>query len=300
MNPKKILRRSYGWWKSQCIKKNDNDYRHTILLAGSARSGTTWLAEIINYDARYRYIFEPFNTTEVSLCKDFEERQYLSPEKKSIKFHQPIEEILNGKIRNHWADFYNVNTANAQRLVKCIRANFLLEYIHKYFPALPIVFLIRHPFAVAYSRMKLGWRAPLASLFQQNELLTKQLLPYQHLQKTIKTDFEKQVLFWCLENKIPLQILANQLKFKLVFYEDLVSQPEESIKDIFQFLKLDFNADILTKLDIPSSSATLHSPKKAIGSWKENLSSTDLKQGLVILEKLGMDCFYGDQVFPVK
>ena len=33
---------------------------NTVLIAGSGRSGTTWLSEILNYNNDYRSIFEPF------------------------------------------------------------------------------------------------------------------------------------------------------------------------------------------------------------------------------------------------
>ena len=39
--------------------EDNHDYRNTIVLAGSGRGGTTWIAEIINYANEYRFIFEP-------------------------------------------------------------------------------------------------------------------------------------------------------------------------------------------------------------------------------------------------
>ena len=35
------------------------DHRDAVFLAGSGRSGTTWLSEVINYKGGYRYVFEP-------------------------------------------------------------------------------------------------------------------------------------------------------------------------------------------------------------------------------------------------
>ena len=43
------------------------DHRSSVFLAGSGRSGTTWLSEIINHRRGYRYVFEPFNPREVGL-----------------------------------------------------------------------------------------------------------------------------------------------------------------------------------------------------------------------------------------
>ena len=42
------------------------DHRSSVFLAGSGRSGTTWLSEIINHRRGYRYVFEPFNPSQRS------------------------------------------------------------------------------------------------------------------------------------------------------------------------------------------------------------------------------------------
>src|SRR5579872_7287496 len=34
--------------------------QHAVLIAGSGRSGTTWLAQVVNHDHSYRYYHEPF------------------------------------------------------------------------------------------------------------------------------------------------------------------------------------------------------------------------------------------------
>lgn len=75
-------------------------YENTLFIAGSARSGTTWLQEIINYKHDHRIIFEPFHGDRVSLCKHFHRRQYLRHTNKAIEFIEPVQNILNGKLRN--------------------------------------------------------------------------------------------------------------------------------------------------------------------------------------------------------
>ena len=37
------------------------NYKNTIWLIGSGRSGTTWISSIINYKGDYRELFEPFH-----------------------------------------------------------------------------------------------------------------------------------------------------------------------------------------------------------------------------------------------
>src|SRR5262245_3197724 len=41
------------------------EIRDAALVSGTRRSGTTWLADVINFDNHYRYMFEPFHPKEV-------------------------------------------------------------------------------------------------------------------------------------------------------------------------------------------------------------------------------------------
>ena len=104
-----------------------------IFLAGSARSGTTWVSEILNYDHEYRYMFEPFSPEETPICSGFRERQYIRPEDSNPYFLSTAGTILAGKIRSYWIDNYNRSSCSQRRLIKDIRANLFLKWIHTHF-----------------------------------------------------------------------------------------------------------------------------------------------------------------------
>lgn len=55
------------------------DHRRTVLIAGTGRSGTTWLSGLVNHDRRYRDVFEPFNPGKVEAFRGFRSKQYLRP-----------------------------------------------------------------------------------------------------------------------------------------------------------------------------------------------------------------------------
>lgn len=132
-----------------------SDYRDSIFVAGTGRSGTTWISDIINYRNEYRYVFEPFNPYKVGICREFRYRQCLRPENREERFIEPAKAILSGRVRNSWTDQYNKKFFCRQRLIKDIRANFLLKWIHANFPGIPIILLLRHPCTVANSKLKL-------------------------------------------------------------------------------------------------------------------------------------------------
>ena len=104
---------------------------NTVLLCGSGRSGTTWLANIINNDNLFRYMFEPFHPEQVSIVKHFNSRQYLRASNKKEEFLLPATRILSGRVRNLWIDRYNKKIFPKRRLIKDIRINFLLKCFHK-------------------------------------------------------------------------------------------------------------------------------------------------------------------------
>jgi hypothetical protein len=59
-------------------------------------------------------------------------------------------------------------------LIKEIRANLMLGYIHDHFQP-RIIHVLRHPCAVVASRTRLDWRVNLGDLLQQEDLLEDEL-----------------------------------------------------------------------------------------------------------------------------
>jgi hypothetical protein len=61
-----------GWRKGvvypacrRLYRDSSEDIRRTLLIAGTARSGTTWLAELLGARLPCRIMFEPFNRDKV-------------------------------------------------------------------------------------------------------------------------------------------------------------------------------------------------------------------------------------------
>ena len=134
------------------------DHRASVLVAGSGRSGTTWLAEVLNYDNRYRLVGEPFTREHVSMVRHFARLQYIRPDDDDDAFYNPVRAILEGRVRTPWTDNGNRRLIARSRLVKDDRCTLMLAWIRRRFPGMPIVYIRRHPCAVAYSRCRSHWR----------------------------------------------------------------------------------------------------------------------------------------------
>ena len=79
---------------------SDRPDNPVLVLTGSGRSGTTWLAEVFASSLGARLVFEPFRPNIVAGLTGLNNRQYLRPEDPAPEFYDGIEAILRGTIRS--------------------------------------------------------------------------------------------------------------------------------------------------------------------------------------------------------
>jgi hypothetical protein len=263
------------------------DHRNAVFLAGSGRSGTTWVSEMINYRNGYRYVFEPFHPGKVRVCKNFRRKQYLRPDDRREEYLVPARTILTGDLRNLWADRFNRRLVARRRLIKDIRANLLLGWMRANFPGMPMILVLRHPCAVAASRTALGWRDNLSDTMEQEDLVEDFLLPVEAEIRAARDAFERHVFSWCIENYVPLRQFAPG-EIQLSFYESFLAHPEEEIPRLFTFIGEDFDERVYRALRRPS----------ALDAWRRRVSGSRLERTLEILALFGLDRIYGEGAMP--
>ena len=157
----------------------------TVFIAGTGRSGTTWLAELLVRGSRRRLIFEPFRNDLVPVWKGALSRQYIRPEDDSTPLLAPARAIMQGEIRDAWFDSLNSRLFTSGRVIKDIRANLLLGWLQRQFGPFPILYMIRNPEAVAASWQREGWpTSGVDDLLSQPELIDDHLGPFQEALRT--------------------------------------------------------------------------------------------------------------------
>jgi sulfotransferase family protein len=272
-----------------------------VFLAGSGRSGTTWVQELINHAHDHRVIFEPFLGSVVPFCRHFERRQYLRGADDSHAFLNPARKILGGKFRNEWADQYNDRPVYHKRLVKDIRANLLLHWLRRHFPAVPIVFLMRHPCAVVSSQLKGRWGTRAVDFLQQPHLVEDFLIPFAGLIHYAQDDFDNLLLVWCIENYVPLQQFRRGEIF-LLFYEELIRNPECEVERLFSFLKRPVEPCAFEQLRLPSAQSSEWSAvvtgDDRLDSWRRHLDAHHVQRAVQFLRLFGLDELYGEDTMP--
>ena len=273
------------------------DHRRSVFLAGSGRSGTTWLSEIINHRRGYRYVFEPFNPRKVGPFGCFRTKQYLRPDDRREEFLGPARLALTGRLRDPWTDRFNRRIVARRRLIKDIRANLLLGWMRAHFPGMPIILLLRHPCAVVASRLDLGWKDNLSETMEQKELVEDYLLPMETEIRAAKDDFERHLFLWCIDNYIPLEQLGPQ-DVHLAFYENLLARPRAELESLFSFLGEDLDDRLYRRLGRPSPLSRKNAPRPSLEGWRARVSARRLERTIEILGLFGLDRIYGEGTMP--
>ncbi len=284
------------------------DQRSSVYVAGSGRSGTTWLAEVINYRNAYRYMFEPLTPPHVPEFQHLIRGQYLRPDTRDPVYAKPMASVLNGRLRHRWVDYYNRRPVATRRLIKDVYANLMLKWIQVQFPGMPIVFVLRHPCAVLTSRLSLApsdlhkrFEPDLERFLMQRELMADFLSPFESALRDATTPLERHALWWCVENYVPLRMCARG-DIHAVCYERLRTEAVEEIPLLGTFIGRRFDPVVFTRMRRRSLTTGPHSALQVNGEpitrWTSRWSHDDVKRVVKILSMFGLDEIYTDSPMP--
>jgi hypothetical protein len=281
---------------------SNKDHKNTVFIAGTERSGTTWVSDLINYKREYRYIFEPFWALRVPECHGFKSHQYIRENNCDTYYLKSTEAILSGRIRNKWTDQYHRKFIASKRLIKDIRANLFLKWMKVNFPDIKIIFLMRHPCAVARSFFRRQRNYSYLKPFLEQKLLVNDYLrPHINNIENISSDFEAIIYSWCIQNFIPLKTLKRG-EMHVVFYERLCESPKSEIDILFNYLKSDYETKIYKHIRKPSPQIFKESAIVAGGSlidgWKDYFGKKEIKRYVEILHEFDLDGIYNFESMP--
>ena len=275
------------------------DHCSSVFVAGSGRSGTTWVSGMINHRNGYRFVFEPFHPGKVRMLRHFRRKQYLRPDDRREEYLGPARSILTGELRSLWADRFNRRLVARRRLIKDIRANLLLGWMRENFPGMPIVLLLRHPCAVVASRLALGWRDVLSETMEQEELVEDFLLPMEAEIRAARGGFERHLFSWCIENYVPLRQFGPG-EIHLSFYEDFLARPEYELRRLFASLGETFDGRVYHALKRPSplSRRDGYPGDTSVDAWRRSVTDRQLERTVEVLGLFGLDRVYGEGAMP--
>jgi len=234
-----------------------------LVVAGSGRAGTTWLADALAAANSLRTVFEPLHPQGVPGAAPFAHR-YVPADAGEPDLAGFLEEVLAGRRESLWTRYRirpdklrparpdlvhprgwkrlahrycrfawqrialaRAASPAARPLYKLIRANLMLGWLERRFDA-RVVLLVRHPGAVVESRLRLGgpdWDCrPLIARYRADRRLGERLSDRQAALLASDVDAARgHAVLWCVENAIPLAE-AGEHGYAVVHYEHLVAR----------------------------------------------------------------------------
>ena len=298
-----LLRRCMQLIGSRFYINPKPDIEHSILVAGAARSGTTWLGDLIAAHIPCRILFEPFNPNLVQEYRHFNYFQYMRPTAENRQFFEFANRVFRGQIRNRWIDHQNERFFARYRLIKEIRINLALKYLRNQFPQVPLIFMMRHPCAVVLSRMELGWATgqDIEPLLSQSELIEDHLSTFLDLIRSTVVEEEKHAIIWAIHNLIPLKQFSHR-ELKIVHYETLCTQPQRELSSVLDFIGQSDQPMLMNMIQRPSQTARSTSAvvqgASQIDKWSKKLTNRQIDNILKVVDKFGLGHLYDSSFLP--
>ena len=241
----------------------------TVLLLSYPRSGSSWAGAILAHSNDLTYTFEPVTRPYQKYQAGYAMADLNDPEiyREYLKYSQ---EAFRGLPPKQWDSSENPGAFSLsgrnqrQLLIKEVNPRATELYCQHFQPV--ILFLVRHPAAVALSFWDRGW---LASPDVRSYALDFD-----------GDDWEKFGYAYGIAMKTAFDtILAYSIPHKILIYEKLASDPLTEFKHIFEYLKLnepkDFN-EVINEYCFSGSATqgyqTRRISSRMIAKWKEKLA----------------------------
>jgi hypothetical protein len=283
-----------------------HDLSKAAVVAGSGRSGTTWVGQVLGSISHYRLMFEPFHVKETALLRDWRYRQYVRPDDRRSTFIDPASLILSGRVHSAWIDRLNGEIFPRGRLIKDIRIQMLLPWMHENFPSIPIAIITRHPCAVALSRMALGWETTLDTFLEQDELMDDYLSPFVSEMERAEDEFDRCLIMWCAENYVPMKYFGRRNYAPrahapgdpayIARYEDICADPEVEFGKLATFFGWQVREESKPLMKKPSAMTAKHSAilngGNPVESWRKKITDRQLMSARRLLETFQLNHLY--------
>lgn len=281
-----------------------------IFIFSTARSGSTWLMEIISTQKGIKFINEPLNVIKLGKGKspipNSWEFVLPNPERR-VLLKKYFDDLIHNKTGiGNVSPRSNLHKWITNRIVfKILRCKDLMNWFEEQFKG-QIVYLLRHPIPTNLSRK----RYTILPLYFKNDVYCKRYIedPLLRYCKTIiehGTEFQKKILDWCLQNLPPIKFL-DKSRWIILYYEDMIMNQSVILDTIIEQLKLKEKNKILKRYR-KASGSTVQSDTDTrkfltekqyftdrsflISKWRSKISVEEEAQAFEILDKFGINIY---------
>ncbi len=245
-------------------------------------------------DQPYRKILNPAG-------KKFYDEQPIPIDADWIEAGKMIDDILRGRIDSlalyDEAGPIRLKTAETY-IVKFNFGHLLMNWLVNKFPVRSIM-LTRHPCAVVASQLRINAYGEkdfainkVFPDFRYMEVIQK----YNYIYKTVTSIEEYLAFWWSIKIKETLYNKTSELQWLNVAYESLLTNFESETQRIFTWIDKDLPENLTDLQFKPSISTKPHSMTRIktnnqLKAWENDLSKTQIKNILNIVEKFEIDIY---------
>jgi hypothetical protein len=292
-----------------------------ILVTGITRSGTTWVASMLNASRRLVYVNEPLNPkhppggspgvlrADVShryqyICAD-NEHEYLGAYRDLIKLRYHLGAELKRNRRpndiarafRHLALFARGRLGGRRLMIADPFAAFSAEWFARRL-GFQVVVVVRHPVAVVGSRKRLGWKFDLSELLAQPLLLRDRLMPiaggWPDALRWCDGIVDGGAQLWRLVYEAVEQQRHEYPAMILVKHEQLSIDPLGGFEQLYQQLGLSLDqraqdaisdatsAENPTQHSVGDRHAVKLDSRANLGSWRDRLTPEEVGRVLEV------------------
>lgn len=291
--------------------------RRSIVILSAPRSGSTWLLEILAALPGLKPIREPMNLRRPEVPQmlglaQWKECYAESNRDKVISYLQAFahDNRYSFKFKREKPFTATWHPFTDRVIYKILHGcEHMIDDLINALDA-DVVFLVRHPVAVALSRKHL----PRLEAFISSDF-AKQFTPAQ-ISEALRINNEgsflqRATVDWCLQNALPLK--CGKERCLTVTYEELTLNPTEVLKVICNRLGLALNPALLAQIDRPSGSSAkseqqsqamlnnigaLSDRRQLIEKWRGRISENEEQEIFRILDVFGIDAYRFGDFYP--
>jgi hypothetical protein len=280
------------------LKKSQAKTYKPIVIFGVARSGTTWLSQIISATG-YELNFEPIGS--MNFAKDYEVKYEPIPpfyylEKGDKNTYKPyVDMIMSAEIKDKFVLRPNQQKyiGSNKKVIKLIRANLMIPWMQENYDFYGIL-IIRSPHATINSQIKYHMNEGVKNIenFYSKKVLNNFTPKQKNIMKKVRNRKDILAVNWCIQNYIPLR-KADRNNFIVLKYEELVAEPKKVIKDLSKFAHFPYNNKVKNAIKRKSFTTRKeteqiknYDPTKA---WKENFTQEEIDSIVEIVKAFNLE-----------
>ncbi len=267
-------------------------FKYVVAIHGVPRSGTSWLAQILDSSPNVRYKFQPL------FSNSFKDRIHIRSSGDEIyKFLTELyhyqDEFLDRTIQKQQGIYPNFEVkkkAPEFLVMKHVRYHYLINHLLEQIPEVKVVGIVRHPCAVLNS-----WRKAPKEFFP--ELNFQEQWRFAQDRNYFKPEeyfgfhrwMEVAKMFLWLEQRF-------KNRFLLIRYEELVRETRRIVEGLFTFLNLELENQTLRFIE---KSKTIHQDdtysvfkgKIDLHQWQKELDEVIIKEVYSALQGTEFEIF---------